>query len=335
MRQLFLHVGTYKTATTTLQAVCAGNRSWLVERGVLYPGLRLERSTGTSINHRLFAERVLAGLESKRFRGLPAYWQAEMVPQLEADPSQRVLISAEGFSRLPLSPDPEREDALKGCLSGFDVRVIVYVRRQDHWYEAMHNQEVKAGSETRALSEYVAGGIAAGRADYARQLEFWARLFGERNLVVRVFEPAQLHQGDIVQDFMPLIGIGDLTGLRAVPDRNPRLAPELLEFKRTFVNPRLRNYYHRRIAQLVFGFSQRFLPEAKGRSMPYDLACEIMRQHAASNERVARRFLGRDSGALFSSDPENEPRWKHRQALHVALHTRLFAQPKVPGVRVR
>jgi hypothetical protein len=332
MRQLFLHVGTYKTATTTLQALCAQNRDWLVERGVLYPRLRLERSTGTSVNHRLFAERVLADPRSRSFRGLPAYWQAEMVPQLEACPSQRVLISAEAFSRLPLSPDPAREEMLRRCLSGFDVRVIVYLRRQDHWYEAMHNQEVKANAEVRALSDYVAGGIALGRADHAKQLEFWARLFGERNLVVRVFEPEQLHQGNIVQDFMPLIGIRDLTGLRAVPDRNPRLAPGLLEFKRTFVNPRLKNYHQRWTARYVFSVLQRFLPNPQGRSMSHELACAVMRLHAASNELVARRYLGRESGALFNSNPEDEAPWTHRQALQVALRSRLFPQPKVPGV---
>jgi hypothetical protein len=37
--RLYLHVGGYKTATTTLPALCARERAWLRARGVVYPSM--------------------------------------------------------------------------------------------------------------------------------------------------------------------------------------------------------------------------------------------------------------------------------------------------------
>ena len=60
MRELWLHVGVHKTATTTLQALCAHNRDWLTNRGVFYPRMRVGLLRRVSINHRAWASLLLS-----------------------------------------------------------------------------------------------------------------------------------------------------------------------------------------------------------------------------------------------------------------------------------
>lgn len=298
MRRLFLHVGMPKTATTTIQELSARHRGWLLERGVFYPSLRDPRTGAVSINHRFVSERLTAPLRSDAFQGLESYWAAEMAPQLREHPRANALISSEGFARLAIQPGAKRVAALKRCLAGFEVTVVVYLRRQDRWLEAMHNQDVKAARETRSLAEYVTRTLEMRSADYLVQLDFWARHFGSRNVSVRVFEPAQLHGRDVVADFLHEVGIDDLAGLPRVEPRNERLSPSLVRLKRA-LNPHLSDASTRRAVRFALSQLQRIVGDPGGQAMPPAMASRIMRDFASSNAEVARRFLGRDDGVLF------------------------------------
>ena len=42
--------------------------------------------------------------------------------------------------------------------------------------------------------------------DYLRVLDMWGQVFGEENLTIRIFEPEQLKDGDLLADFFSSIG---------------------------------------------------------------------------------------------------------------------------------
>ncbi len=285
MAELWLHVGVHKTATTTLQALCAHNRDWLQRRGIVYPRMRVGVLQRVSINHRAWASRLL----SPQMESAVGYFR-QVVP-----PGERILLSAEGLSLVPTRKgSAARAECLARCLDGYDVTVLLYVRRQDEWYESMHNERVKTSGETRSLEQYVALGLARRYADYLWQWRFWQR-FGR--VRVRVFEPAALREGDVVADFLAELGIRDRAGMRRVALHNARLHPWLLEPKRA-LNHHLTHRLTRQLAKRAVVQLQRVLPPAAGRGMSAELAARIMQHHAAGNAALART-LGRT--ALFGT----------------------------------
>lgn len=286
MRELILHVGVHKTATTTLQALCAHNRKWLAERGIAYPRMRVGLLRRVSINHRAWASRLL----SPEMESAVDYFRETVSPR----PGERVLLSAEGLSLMPTRKGSSaRAACLARCLDGFDVTVLMYLRRQDQWYESMHNERVKTSGETRSLEDYVALGLRRGFADYLKQWHYWRR-FGD--VRVRVFEPDQLRDGDVVADFFAELGIGDRHGLRSVAVQNARLHPALLEPKRA-VNRYLKERLARQLARRAVTQLGRLLPATQRATMAVPLAERILEHHAASNAALAAA-LGRE--ALFA-----------------------------------
>lgn len=309
MRPLVLHVGGYKTATTSLQELCARNRGWLRRRGIVYPAMRLGRLPRFSINHRLWAARLLAPSGSSELSSALTCFREQLEPQLAIDGTS--LLSAEGLSDVPWSRHREvRADLLRRCLDGFEVRVLLYVRRQDQWYESMHNQRVKTSGETRSLEAYVAAGLERGMADFSEHVRFWRATFGEGRVTVRVFERDQLLDGDVVADFLDQIGVHDREGLAVFQSRNPRLHPALVEPKRR-LNVHLKTRVQRQVAKRVALQLQRLLPDDARHTMPYEMALRIMHHHAESNAELARAALGRDDGRLFLRGPEEDPPWQH------------------------
>ncbi|GAM56244.1 capsule polysaccharide modification protein lipA [Vibrio ishigakensis] len=93
-----------------------------------------------------------------------------------------------------------------------DVKVIVYLRRQDRQLVS-HIQE---GSKAPTLPAYLyySEGIFEENnydelfyLDYHKRLSLWANAIGKNNLVIRLFERNSLKNGDAVCDFFDLLGI--------------------------------------------------------------------------------------------------------------------------------
>ncbi len=142
MAKVVLHIGTHKTATTTIQDTFAQNATLLAEHGVIYP--RIGRATG---HH---------GLVADWNRWLQAYalpdgalaWLTQLARE-HAGGEATVLLSSEEFSRA----QPEaRVDfaAIRAALSAFDeIEVVCVLREQWQFLQSIYLQISKPHAGAR------------------------------------------------------------------------------------------------------------------------------------------------------------------------------------------
>lgn len=134
LKQVILHVGLHKTATTSFQITCANNRKQLKGQGIHYPQFEIDRR---KINNHsvpifsLFCDRperyninIMWGY-SQQVDRINAAYQKQLDTAI--DTHTRILLSGEDISALP----PGGLEAFKRYLidRGCDVRVLCGVRR--------------------------------------------------------------------------------------------------------------------------------------------------------------------------------------------------------------
>jgi hypothetical protein len=118
------------------------------------------------------------------------------------------------------------------------------------------------------------------------------------NMIVRVYEKGQI-ESDVCVDFMKTVCPGALGWLRpenqTVNSTPDRATVELLRMINTESNKEQANRARRRLMSLS-PQRQTFAPHSY---FSPDQAKDFMSRFAASNEMVAREFLGRPDGVLF------------------------------------
>ena len=133
MATIYLHIGAPKTATSTLQNVLAKNYQRLLNDGVLYP----QNILNADAHHVLacdLIEKCQGGEMSDAWYGsLPRGrgWQS-LRDEIESHKHKvhSVIVSTELFFGQTKSLEVML-DEIAGCLSGYEVKVIAYLRRQD------------------------------------------------------------------------------------------------------------------------------------------------------------------------------------------------------------
>ncbi len=232
MATTYLHIGAPKTATSTLQSVLASNYDRLLKGGVLYP--RTMRSAD--------AHHVLAcDLIDKHQGGpMPDVWygsqpRGQAWESLQAEIKQHksaidsVVISSELFFGQGKNLSSILAD-VSAYLRGHEIKVIVYLRRQDQLYSSFYNQDVKGVRQwaNSAYQFYETHQIF--ESDYHSMLGVWSKVFGKKQIIIRPFEPGQWLNGDIVQDFCALIDVESFTSVYT--DQNKSLGAIQLYVKR-------------------------------------------------------------------------------------------------------
>ncbi|MEJ0048251.1 MAG: hypothetical protein WDN04_20595 [Rhodospirillales bacterium] len=338
---IYLHIGTQKTGTTTLQTVGRENREALAARGILYP-----EAPGTT-NHiglTLYATGGLGNRDLMRDAGLRspedvASYQAALPGRLRSE------ILASGCSKVWLSNEhlssrvryveqlKQLADMLRELAA--DVRVVIYLRHQPEYFLSTYSMMVKAGSNKETLPpqserEYYY--------NYEKMLNVWAAAFGESAITVRVFERPVLKNGDVVDDFFAIMGIERGPDLVIPTGLNPSLDARVLQFLRLFRQhvPRyvddVPNPDHGDVAKALEAISTG--PKFR---VPAVTMQRIATMFAPSNARVARRFLGREDGKLFAEmtyrDDEEITQLTTEQAVEIAAHLWVYKQRQIAELR--
>lgn len=220
MRRLWLHIGSHKTGTTTVQDTFLYNKSLLQSRGLSF----MHGGTDSHL-HRFLAILDKASLIPHGFSVPQPRKFAEF---MASAPGDVVFGSSENFSFLFRQA---ATDALAKVLQPLfdEVRIIVYLRRQDR-HAISHHQE-GARPERQPEGDLWGHALTAlpqamphqkHYLDYDRRVGFWENSFGHENVTVRLYDRKYLKNGDIVPDILATMGIDD-TGLQRLPDKNMAL----------------------------------------------------------------------------------------------------------------
>ena len=307
---LFLHIGTEKTGTTTLQTMFADNRDLLSRYGLLYP-----RVPG-SVNHvgaALYALDLEDRPDLRSAIGLQT--AAELITyrdgfisslSREAGSSgcQSLLISNEHLSSR-LTQQVQIERLVQGLREvATDIRVVVYLRPQYELAPSWFSTSIKSGN-TEPFSPPLGDGNYF--YNYDKLLRNWEAVVSPANMTVRLFSKQEFIKSNLIDDFLFALGINRPDGLTIPSDKNRSLDAETLEFLRLanrqvpwFVDGE-QNAYRPALLQAIEAISGSSGPVADaGTLSKIDIAFK------ESNRRVASRYFP-ERGDLFAPFASNRP----------------------------
>lgn len=327
--RLTLHIGTEKTATTTIQHFLLHNQALLADQGIA-----LSAVGGRGNNRKLaafcqprngaddfWAHHNLpnAAARDRFFEGYGEELAAEFAEA--ATWADQLVLSSEHFhSRLRDAAAVTRlRDLVAPHVS--EIRVLCYVREQSATVKSLYSTAVKSGMVVGfdAFSSQCAPGNP--RYDYEMTGALWASVFGEDAVEFRLFDRDSLLEGDICADFLnavdPALEAGAFARLEE--DQNESLGAWGIALGQinNRINPRFRDDGAPNPISLWVRNALQASELAGRGKVAFPGAGEIHAAFDASNRAFAARFLGRDDnpfpaprqsagdvGALEALEPE-------------------------------
>ena len=315
MSTVYLHIGTAKTGTTAIQRFLPLNQALLNEKGWAFPEMPFHFPRIGEGRNAHFLTTYYEDDPELRKR-----WDEGFATVKEAlSHYDRVILSDENLWRVHAGIG-----FLEKVKSEFDkldttVKIVVYFRRQDQMAESHWNQMVKGKPKlSQSFFEFITKGEYADfPLEYDKGLDRLSEVFGEENLIVRVYEKQQFVQGDLFKDFLEAVGL-PLDADWKNPEHvvNTRLPENVVEIKRlingvdSYRNPEVPNFF-REIIRNAYGLEmQKEIPEQKTGRFSDEARKKYMNHFEEGNARVAREYLHRATGRLFVEPLTDLPKWE-------------------------
>jgi hypothetical protein len=302
---LYLHIGTAKTGTTTLQHFLYTNRAQLAAQGVALldsagaPNARVLAAfaqPAEDFDH-YFLSRGITDVAGKKrhFADFPARLKAELAHLPQG--TRAVLASSEHLhARLCDDASLQRLRDLLLQVGITRITMICYFREQSAQALSRYSTRLMAGAvETLddLLREYTEDSPLW---NYHLACNRWAKVFGYENLRARAFLPALFHDGDLRRDF--LAQLPEIT------------RPELLDYSQEAQNRSL-GHVGQALALTLNRTFPRYTAEGRNNDLrsrlyrviadsplgrrgvtPFPQAPAIHARFADSNAALGRDFLG-------------------------------------------
>lgn len=323
MKTLFVHIGLPKTATTSIQKFCCQNEKILEKYGYCYPRFPWKYTTNPTYRNGIFLYKEIykdgvRQLEEEDRRRTKGY---EKICQC-FETFDHVILSDEIIWHAMYSRRTNIWQELNelGEKQGFQVRVLVYLRRQDEYISSWWNQIIKAGAknpptgyEETPWEQYEENIPDYMQADYYDALERIANIIGKENIIVRVFERDRFYGGMIEADFLHCLGL-ELTDEYSISEQymNQKLSGNTPEMKRILnslpdMNGKENNFI-RSILNKVSDLSETNYP------------CSVFSREEASafvssfeegNQKIAKEYLSEQGERpLFSHEFKDTIKWE-------------------------
>ncbi len=314
MATLYLHIGTPKTGTTAIQNFLSLNNKRLKEQGFCFPdfGYRYFRVGEKRNAHFLIYRRKCKPDEEAETRRLEDERFFEGLDKIKELTSTypNVILSDEDIWNAYF----KRKNFwlfLKNALleRGIELKVIVYLRRQDLLVESYYMQRVKTKIKTSFKDFLDSGEYSYFKLDYYETLKEISNSVGKENLIVRAYEKQQYEgKGNtLISDFMKVLGI-ELDEKFVSPDIviNTSLHGSYLEVKRILNEM---EYFHKPTWSVKY--LSMIQQQAEGNYSISKCECFTNEQQTAflakykeGNAAVAREFMNRKDGVLFRDKVE-------------------------------
>lgn len=302
MKVLYLHVGMPKTGTTALQSFLAKNMERLYEDGIWYPEL-------TASSRAVKKQKVFTS-------------NADFLPRFKENFEDMSEEAREFFDNTCKKLQNSDKDILLSCemgvwktdivcknfmARGFDVKVIVFLRRQDLWFESVWNHYVKGHACTERCFDFIQGQDIY--VDYYKRLKEIAAVIGKDNVIISVYGEAT---EDIFTTFLGLLGINDAESYQKDKyQSNPSLTANFVEIKRIFNSIPGGPVFISSISDVLDIGKKYALMNEEIVHAPSFLSREerlaIIEKYHEGNTMLAKEFLGRDT--LFDETIEDNDKY--------------------------
>lgn len=315
MATLYLHIGLPKTGTTSLQHFLSENRSVLEKYRISYPdvGFRYVHALPQRNGHFLLASYTEASKDGKESPGAEYLAGLDQIASMASDFDKIILSDESLWRNTPRFPNfwPNLKAELKK--RNLDIRIVVYLRRQDLWVQSMWGQIVKM--ETTLDFQSFLDSDYCMPTDYYAYLEFLSSFFGKDAMIVRLYENSQYRgkEKNIFSDFLDIFGLTIQDGFQVDEyNYNRSLNGSCLELRRrlnhfsgmrdsTLLRKSIKEVYDNNLAADASLKGTWFLP---GEQQAY------LDTFSESNGKVALEYLGRKDRILFREPVEDLPTYE-------------------------
>ena len=312
---IYLHIGTIKTGTTSLQNFFHLNRATLQQTHRIYypstPGLKNHTNLPIYAGYKNIRDikqrkKLLDADNLKAFQqSFKEKFLKEITPQIRK--GNHILLSNEHLSgRVQEVAEIERLlDLFKGFEAQF--KVIIYLRRQDKMMLSTYSTWVKNGGKWRVNPTAYTNK----RYDYVALLDMWASQVGKENMIVRPFEKSRFKNGDLYADFCQLLQIPTISDWQ-IPEQatqlNASLDQEQLQFLSAF-NKYVPVMVEDKKNDLRGNIVQ-YLEESASRTkidLSYEEKVKIGDYFKKDNAQIVRTYMADQEVPLFDPIPQEEP----------------------------
>lgn len=201
---IYIHIGTSKTGTTSLQRALVDNRDLLLKKNILYP----EETIQHWGHHNLYYE-----LSQKKLFDTKYGTFDELLLKLmkyKDSPSKSVIISSETFcGALP----HELSHMITHLKEIDDVKIVVYYRRQDQYLRSFWSMYVSQGLIETRFEKWARSCIANNKYSlyYDRQVKKIEKLIGRENILLSAYD--DIPKSDFFKYFLGVCGLEDMSGI--------------------------------------------------------------------------------------------------------------------------
>lgn len=289
MQNIFIHIGTHKTGSTTIQHALRQSCSRSQSQGCCFAATpRASRQIMRSQDY----DKALA----KGFR-------EDFVRSLNRAGGETIVFSSEALSGTPNNSylnSSVVSSILRDSTKDFDVKIIIYLRRQDDFIQSMYTQTIQQG-DSHSFADFMKGYETSDSLRYSRIIGDFAQQFSKENVVVRSYHSAS--NIGLIRDFQSIIGHQDF-GLQSQIWRNPSYSVHALEIAKR-ANSRL-NESDRKILRSAL---QRVMHKPKNESLSLfsnQEHKELLKRFADDNRWVAQNYMYEDASTAFPPPPEEQ-----------------------------
>lgn len=317
MKTLYIHIGTPKTGTTSLQHFCTENAKLFEEQGYCYP----------IFPHKFKYINIMRNGFFLSYRG---YDENKNRNQMEEAKFFRqgmdfILDNFQKFDNIILSDEAiwnvvfkrgktDLWERLKKEADEHDyvIKVVVYLRRQDSLATSWWNQKIKIGKRVYSKDswENFVKDPTKFELEYYDSLKFIERFVEKENIIVRRFGRQYFKNGSIFEDFIDAVGMRYSSHfVISEGQRNVSLVGNTHEIKRILNTiPDLRDQDNKFFRSIVIDMSEQ-RPDLKKETMfSPEEALKFMEQYREGNRKIMKEYFGKDED-LFDMDFSKNQKW--------------------------
>lgn len=326
MATVYLCIGTMKTGTSAIQAFMRNNKKALAEQGYCYPKIKKWGRNTVNRNAYFLVYEPL----SEQDPSVQSVWEEGMqeIEKLSKE-YENIVLSDEIIWHHSGKKEHFWErvrDAFEQI--GCEVKIVVYLRRQDELVQSLWNQNVK--SERRwniKFDDFIEKRkYRYFPLNYYKRLNEIAKVMGKENIIVRVYEKQQYEGGSLISDYATTLGIQLNEQFRMMHVvNNLSLKGNFVELRRMIngvpAYKSMPDYLHDTLTKVSSEKIEEGT-EAKMSFFDYEEQVAFMKKYESSNEKVAREFLGREDGRLFYSPVEKRKKYQpdNKEMLEDFIH---------------
>lgn len=308
MSTLYLHIGTQKTGTTSLQYFLRKNHRILEKYGFSYPIFNLDftnvgkRRNAHFMIMRYFYENGRRNTQQEYELQQKGYaWLLEELSQ-----NENVILSDEAIW---YSCDYIENfwENLGNLLenAGHTLKVIVYFRRQDLFIQSYWMHKVREDEIIPFLTYVKKEKYAFSHLDYYTHLEDIASVTGRDSILVRVYEKEQYkgNGGTIFSDFLDTIGL-ELTDEYKMPEEDLNQSIDLICAETKRILNTIPGFAYRRnflvdYMRKVSVYNKENGQNTNASLFPPDERTAFLGKYSNENQMIAKSYLHRADGRLF------------------------------------